>query len=84
MGDRLMPIRYIDRDAIGHDQDWEGNNAAFTNPTGNKVYVVSGHMHEEGRDCPNCGRSRGLIEGGKSRAEKPASLMRSRTLRPLR
>ena len=25
-----MPVRTIDRNAIRQDEDWEGNNAAFT------------------------------------------------------
>jgi hypothetical protein len=27
-----VTVKHIDRNAIGHDQDWEGNNAAFTCP----------------------------------------------------
>jgi hypothetical protein len=62
-----MPTRYIERDAIGHDEDWQGNNAAFTCPACKKVYIVSARMHPEGRDCPapGCGQSRGLVVGGK-------------------
>jgi hypothetical protein len=32
-----MPTRTIDRNAIGQDEDWEGNNAAFTCPLCRKV-----------------------------------------------
>jgi transcription elongation factor Elf1 len=62
-----MTTRYIDRNAIGHDEDWQGNNAAFTCPACKKVYIVSAQMHKEGRDCPNqnCGKSTGLVVGGK-------------------
>ena len=61
-----MPTRYIDREAIGHDEDWQGNNAAFTCPACKKVYIVSAHMHAGGRDCsPECGQSRGLVVSGK-------------------
>ena len=47
-----MATRFVDRDAIGHDEDWQGNNAAFTCPACKKVYIVSARMHAEGRDCP--------------------------------
>lgn len=62
-----MATRFVDRDAIGHDEDWQGNNAAFTCPACKKVYIVSARMHAEGRDCPTpgCGQSRGLVVGGK-------------------
>jgi Zn finger protein HypA/HybF involved in hydrogenase expression len=60
-----MPTKCIDPDAIGHDEDWEGNNAAFTCPGCKKFYIVSGHMHKEGRACPHCRQSRGLVVGGK-------------------
>jgi hypothetical protein len=42
-----MTIRFM---RIGHlekDEDWLGNNAAFTCPKGGcgKVYILSGHCH---------------------------------------
>ena len=42
-----MATRFVDRDAIGHDEDWQGNNAAFTCPACKKVYIVSARMHAE-------------------------------------
>jgi hypothetical protein len=48
-----MPVRTIDRNSIKQDEDWEGNNAAFTCPLCKKVFLVSGLLHEGRRDCPN-------------------------------
>ena len=63
-----MPVRTIDRNSIGHDEDWEGNNAAFACPVCKKVFLVSGLLHEGRRACPNpkCGKSVGWIRGAKS------------------
>lgn len=60
-----VTVKHIDRNAIGHDQDWEGNNAAFTCPSCKKVFIVSALMHEGHRVCPNCGKSTGRVHGGK-------------------
>jgi hypothetical protein len=62
MGDRV-----IDRNAIRDDEDWEGNNAAFTCPNCKKVFIVSGLLHDGRRKCPNpkCGKSVGWVRGGK-------------------
>jgi hypothetical protein len=62
-----MPVIQIDQDAIAHDLDWEGNNAAFTCPLCKKVFIVSAHMHEGERQCPGpgCGKSTGRVLGGK-------------------
>jgi hypothetical protein len=38
-----------------------GNNAAFSCPACEKVYIVSGIAHRKGRVCPHCGKSRGFI-----------------------
>ena len=63
-----MPVRTIDRNSIKQDEDWEGNNAAFTCPRCKKVFLVSGLLHEGRRACPNpkCGKSTGWIRGGKA------------------
>ena len=37
-----VAVKHIDRNAIGHDQGWEDNNAAFTCPTCKIVFIVSG------------------------------------------
>ena len=56
-----MPARTIDRNAIRLDEDWEGNNAAFTCPLCKIVFLVSGLLHGGRRTCPNpkCGKSTG-------------------------
>jgi hypothetical protein len=59
-----MPMREIDRAAIRPDEDWIGNNAAFTCPVCNRVFVVSGLLHKKGRAC-DCRHSRGFVTGGK-------------------
>jgi hypothetical protein len=43
-----MPRRDLDRDSSLHSlsADWEGNNVAFTCSKHNKVFLVSGHLHE--------------------------------------
>jgi predicted RNA-binding Zn-ribbon protein involved in translation (DUF1610 family) len=39
-----------------------GNNAAFSCPACEKVYIVSGIAHRsKGRSCPQCGKSRGFL-----------------------
>lgn len=41
-----MRIRVLDPNALGHDEDWEGNNAAFRCPVCAKVFIVnSTRMH---------------------------------------
>ena len=56
-----MPVRQLDpsADARDPDVDWEGNNAAFTCPKCNQVFVVSAQLHPEGRRCPACSSLRG-------------------------
>ncbi|SDR63725.1 hypothetical protein SAMN05444161_6843 [Rhizobiales bacterium GAS191] len=60
-----MATHTIDRKAIGQEEDWIGNNAAFTCPVCRGVYVVSGMLHKKGRECPKCHQSKGLVVGGK-------------------
>ena len=60
-----MPMKDIHPNAIERDQDWAGNNAAFTCPACGKVFIVSGIRHKAGRSCPECGRSKGYVKGGK-------------------
>ncbi len=67
-----MSIRYIDPNTVGHNEDWEGNNAAFRCPLCEKVFIVSDtRMHvgpkgEKGyRKCPNCSKSIGRVKGGR-------------------
>jgi predicted RNA-binding Zn-ribbon protein involved in translation (DUF1610 family) len=60
-----MVVRNIDRNAIGLNEDWEGNNAAFSCPACNKVFIVSVLLHGGQRECPNCGKSKGYVQGSK-------------------
>lgn len=46
------------------DSDFLGNNAAFTCPMCNKVFIVSGFLSDRKRQCPNCGKSTGYVKGG--------------------
>jgi hypothetical protein len=57
--------RYFDRNNIGLNEDWHGNDAAFTCPACKKVFVVSGLLDRKGRKCPNCSQSIGFVKGGK-------------------
>jgi hypothetical protein len=62
-----MPIRELDPNHLAQGEDWEGNNAAFTCPACNKVFIVSGSVHRGKRACPSCGRSTGHCELKKGR-----------------
>lgn len=54
-----MPTKDLDASNLGHDEDWEGNNAAFKCPHCGKVFIVSAQIHNGERDCPECGKSTG-------------------------
>jgi transcription elongation factor Elf1 len=76
-----MPTRSIRLGAFQRDEDWQGNNAAFTCPLPDcgKVYIVSALIDKKGRKCPACGLSKALIsaaqsKGGKAWIEWPATL----------
>jgi len=62
-----MPMRELDPNNLEHNEDWEGNNAAFTCPCCGKVFVVSNSpfIHSGTRSCPNCGKSTGYCTGGR-------------------
>jgi hypothetical protein len=60
-----MAVRNIDKDHQARDEDWDGNNAAFSCPVCGKVFLVSGHMHDGKRDCPGCKKSTGYVVRGK-------------------
>ena len=72
-----MPMRDLSPTSLAMDEDWEGNNAAFTCPHCGKVFIVSGsRVHRGKRACPNCGRSTGILSlkggrksGGRARLE---------------
>ncbi len=66
-----MRTRNLNPEDLGHNEDWEGNNVAFTCPLCGKVFLVSHtRMHllngEKGhRKCPSCGKSIGHVMGGR-------------------
>jgi len=61
-----MKTRTLDPNILGKTEDWEGNNIAVTCLRCGKVYVVSGLLHPDGRDCPCCGKSKGVVKRGKN------------------
>ena len=66
-----MPHRDLDPNALGPDEDWEGNNIAVRCPVCQKVYVVSWLLHADPdggkgyRECPGCQKSVGRVNGGR-------------------
>lgn len=55
--------RELDRDDLRKDEDWVGNNAAFTCPHCGTVFLVSGRQHGDGRRrCPGCEKSEGFCD----------------------
>src|SRR5258708_16416080 len=64
-----MPRRKLDPNALGMDEDFPGNNAAFTCPACGKVFLVSSELDQLGRVCPNpaCEKSFGLVVGSAKR-----------------
>jgi Zn finger protein HypA/HybF involved in hydrogenase expression len=64
-----MPIKELDPNNLGIDDDWEGNEAAFRCHHCGKVFIVSGaRIHGGERKCPECKKSTGRcdIKGRKS------------------
>jgi len=60
-----MAVRQMNRDNMLANEDWAGNNAAFTCPSCGRVFIVSGLIHRGTRRCPHCDRSEGRVEGGR-------------------
>ena len=67
-----MTIKTLNPNVLNKDEDWEGNNAAFTCPLCQKVFIVSdtrmhmGPQKEKGyRKCPACAKSVGRVTGGR-------------------
>lgn len=54
--------RSLDKNSLRRNEDWVGNNAAFTCPSCNQVFLVSGMIHRNGRSCPNCGQFTGRVD----------------------
>ncbi len=57
-----MASRRLEKNALGHLEDWRGNNIAFNCPACGKVFIVSGLSDKKGRACPNCDKSRGFVD----------------------
>ena len=57
--------RNLDPQNLSDAEDWEGNNIAFACPVCAKVFIVSGLIHRGRRSCPNCGKSTGVVTGGR-------------------
>jgi predicted RNA-binding Zn-ribbon protein involved in translation (DUF1610 family) len=58
-----MPFRQLDKNNLGHDEDWVGNAVAFRCPHCGKVFIVSGtRIHRGVRQCPGCGKSTGRCD----------------------
>ena len=56
-----MTRRQLDKNNLGHLEDWRGNNIAFACPACGKVVLVSGLSDKGGRSCP-CGKSKGFVD----------------------
>jgi len=61
----LGVIKELKAEQLELNEDWEGNNAAFCCSKCQKVFIVSGLIHQGIRCCPNCGKTEGHVEGGK-------------------
>lgn len=48
---------------LAHHEDWDGDHAAFTCPACEKVFIVTGALHDGKRTCPNCGKCTGHVRG---------------------
>lgn len=61
-----MPVKQLDPAQLGHDEDWYGNNAAFTCPCCGKVFIVSKFpvkKGEGGKRMCSCGKATGYCSG---------------------
>ncbi len=55
----------LDPNQLADSEDWWGNNIAFKCPVCRKVFLVGAHMKGGERNCPKCGKSKGMVSGGK-------------------
>ncbi len=74
MHNRGMASRQIDKDNQAHDEDWYGNNAAFSCPLCGKVFIVSQMLKEKGsenghRKCPSCKETTAILDANGARIE---------------
>ena len=67
----MSQVRELDKDSLNDDEDWNGNNAAFTCPHCSNVFVVSGYKNPHGRRCTSCKKSKGVVakDGTSARLE---------------
>jgi len=65
-----MKTNELNPQQLGSREDWEGNNIAFACPLCETVYIVSHRIHGGERHCPACGRSRGMVTGGRESGGK--------------
>ncbi len=54
-------VRLLDKNNLGPDEDWYGNNAAVRCYACGKVFLTSHILHRKGRACPRCGQCRVLF-----------------------
>lgn len=64
-----MKTKELDPANLGRREDWEGNNIAFECPVCSELFIVSAKIHRE-RPCPSCGKSRGMVTGGRDSGGK--------------
>lgn len=62
-----MPRLDFDRNNPPENGDWVGNNAAFTCPLCERVFIVTTmpSIHDGQRTCPACARSTPFVTGGR-------------------
>jgi hypothetical protein len=70
-----MKTKQFNPQQLGSKEDWEGNNIAFACPLCEAVYIVSEQIHGGERKCPACGKSRGLVTGGRKQSGSTASIV---------
>jgi hypothetical protein len=70
-----MKTKQLNPQQLGSKEDWEGNNIAFACPLCETVYIVSEQIHGGERKCPACGKSRGLVKGGRKQSGSTASIV---------
>jgi len=49
-------MRLLDKNNLGQDEDWYGNNAAIRCFACGKVFLTSQVLNRKGRACPSCGK----------------------------
>jgi Zn finger protein HypA/HybF involved in hydrogenase expression len=54
----------LDKNALGRQEDWYGNNAAVRCPVCGQVFIVSGFIAKGQRQCPKCHKSTAHITAG--------------------